>query len=268
MSGVRRLLELVEAVRGRLEIAEVELDPTEVVQLVRRRALVAELARELEAPRVQVSSRCLITTESRTCRLEMERPRLGSAVACGLRLRASLARQLDDAVAIAVSEGDPRDRRQPLALAAKIPRLARDAQALLGARPRALLVAGAEGEEMVGVEHTRAIDGGLAGARRVQRRSRGGRTALDVSCGEPRFAPDPRDQCERAWTITRVCECANLGSGPGRRVHREDANRAEVASADLDPAVCKSTDRVPSLPSLHSTVMKRVVFSRCEILSG
>ena len=78
MSGVRRLLELVEAVRGRLEIAEVELDPTEVVQLVRRRALVAELARELEAPRVQVSSRCLITTESRTCRLEMERPRLGT----------------------------------------------------------------------------------------------------------------------------------------------------------------------------------------------
>jgi hypothetical protein len=180
----------------------------------------------------------VVAAESRARRLEVERPRLGGAISGGLRLRTALARQLDDAVVIAVSEGDARERSQPLALAAKVASLACDAEALLRTHPRALLVAGAEGEEMVGVEHPGAIDGGLVGAGCVERRSRGGRTALDVSCREPRFAPDPRDEFERTRTVTRVCECANLGGDPGRRDHHEDANRTKVESSDLDLQRC------------------------------
>jgi hypothetical protein len=189
------------------------------VELVSDGALVPELTGELEALGVQRLRALMIAAEPRSGGFEVERARLGCAIAGRLCLRTPLAGELHDAEVVPLAKRSAREPGQAVALPAQVARLPSDAQTLLGPRARPLLIAGTEGEEMIGVEHARTIDGSRLRAASVERRSRGTSTPFHVARVEPRLAPDLRNQCERFGTVIRLRQRTDLGKSLSRLDH-------------------------------------------------
>jgi hypothetical protein len=113
---------------------------------------VAKSPIELTAFKVKLSGANVISLESHTSGLQVQRRCFETSVFGAMSTRASCFRERDDSTVVAVAQCDPGESGQRLALALDIVVLSRDSQGLLVARERPVPVIGTKSEEPVGIE--------------------------------------------------------------------------------------------------------------------
>src|SRR2546429_378970 len=111
---------------GRLDVAQMELDPSQVVQLHAYPGSVVELGIQLETLQIELACGCVITFEPRPGGLKVKRCGPCLLVVCVHRQVPRPPRKGDDFAIPSVSKGDSGEPGQRVALTADVSRLPSD----------------------------------------------------------------------------------------------------------------------------------------------
>src|SRR2546421_363893 len=145
---------LQETLPGLVDLAEVKLDPSEVVQLRRNPGQVSDLPVQVEAFQVQLARCGVVTEEPRAGREQMQGRRSCLAVAGARRAIHCVPRESNDLLMPAVSEGDTGQSCPRISLTADAADVTSDLERLLVGRLGPLLIAGAKCKQAVRTENT------------------------------------------------------------------------------------------------------------------
>src|SRR5207245_6646802 len=141
---------LAEPRRGLVHIAEMELDPAEVVLLHRHPGCIAERRVQVQTLQVHLARTGIVLLQPDAGRLKMQGRCLRLAVPGGSSPVARLTRESDDLVVPAVPKSDPRESGQRVTLPADVVGRACDPKRLLVSLQRPLLIAGPKRKDPVG----------------------------------------------------------------------------------------------------------------------